>query len=81
MKNKNEKISYLENPTLRKILGWMGYSGYYKINIYKNVQQPGTLWYHDHAMGVTSFNVRLGLHSYYIIRNSTIEDALPSGEY
>lgn len=59
----------------------MGYSGYYKINIYKNAQQPGTLWYHDHAMGVTSFNVRLGLHSYYIIRDKKIESALPLGEY
>ena len=43
-----------------------------KVNMYPNKQQPGTLWYHDHAMGVTSMNVRLGLTSFYVIRNSTV---------
>ena len=40
-----------------------------KLNIYKNTQLPGTLWYHDHAMGVTRLNVAAGLHSFYIIRD------------
>lgn len=50
-----------------------------KVNVYKNVQQPGTLWYHDHSMGVTGLNVMLGLHSFYVIRNKKAEKDLPSG--
>ena len=52
----------------------------YKINVYPNVQQPGTLWYHDHAMSVTKANVALGLHGFYLIRNKTIDGCLPNGK-
>ena len=32
-------------------------------------------------MGTTSLNVRLGLHAFYLIRNSTVEAGLPTGEF
>jgi spore coat protein A len=49
---------------------------------YPNHQLPSTLWYHDHALGITRLNVIMGLAGFYIIRDS-VENALglPSGEY
>ncbi|KAJ8758539.1 hypothetical protein K2173_000260 [Erythroxylum novogranatense] len=44
---------------------------------YDNKQQPGNLWYHDHAMGLTRVNLLAGLFGSYIIRHPTIE--LPLG--
>ena len=40
------------------------------------------LWYHDHAMGITRFNVYAGLAGLYVVRDDE-EDALglPSGPY
>lgn len=52
-----------------------------KLNFYPNSQLPGSLWYHDHAMASTGFNVKHGLAGMYILRNSTYEGSLPSGEY
>lgn len=51
-------------------------------NEYSNDQQAATLWYHDHAMGITRLNVYAGLASFYIIRDDA-EDALglPAGEF
>ncbi|RZC58151.1 hypothetical protein C5167_005453 [Papaver somniferum] len=48
---------------------------------YNNHQQPGNLWYHDHAMGLTRVNILAGLFGSYIIRHPEIEDPLrlPSG--
>ncbi|KAK4484179.1 hypothetical protein RD792_011400 [Penstemon davidsonii] len=40
---------------------------------YHNVQHPGTLWYHDHAMGLTRVNILAGLCGAYIIRHPEIE--------
>jgi FtsP/CotA-like multicopper oxidase with cupredoxin domain len=50
---------------------------------YPNLQQEATLWYHDHAMGLTRINVFSGLAGFYILRdpNSTIAPLLPSGPY
>ena len=50
--------------------------------VYPNDQQAGTLWYHDHAMGVTRLNVMMGLAGFYLMRDP-VESALslPSGEY
>jgi FtsP/CotA-like multicopper oxidase with cupredoxin domain len=47
---------------------------------YPNNQQAGTLWYHDHALGLTRLNVYMGLAGLYVLRDS-VEDALglPSG--
>lgn len=42
---------------------------------YPNDQQATTLWYHDHALGLTRLNVYMGLAGFYLIRDSA-EDAL-----
>ena len=49
---------------------------------YPNIQQAATLWYHDHALGLTRLNVYMGLAGFYLIRDAA-EDALglPSGAY
>jgi spore coat protein A len=36
---------------------------------YRNDQQAATLWYHDHAMGVTRLNAYAGMAGFYIVRN------------
>lgn len=36
---------------------------------YANDQQAATLWYHDHAMGLTRANVYAGLAGYYLLRD------------
>ena len=43
---------------------------------YDNDQQAATLWYHDHALGVTRLNVYAGLAGYYILR-----DAVDTGQF
>ncbi|VFQ80614.1 unnamed protein product [Cuscuta campestris] len=47
-----------------------------KMYHYHNIQQPGTLWYHDHAMGLTRVNLLAGLCGAYIIRQPDIENPL-----
>ncbi|XP_044487845.1 multicopper oxidase LPR1-like [Mangifera indica] len=49
---------------------------------YRNLQQPGNLWYHDHAMGLTRVNLLAGLLGAYIIRDRQVEAplGLPCGE-
>lgn len=56
--------------------------------LYDNIDlSPGadgeTLWYHDHAVGVTANNVYAGLAGMYILRNPEFEHDLnlPSGPY
>jgi len=44
-----------------------------------NKQLPGNLFYHDHAMKSTKYNVANGLSGLYILYNKTAEAALPSG--
>lgn len=48
---------------------------------YHNVQHPGNLWYHDHAMGLTRVNLLAGLIGAYTIRHPQLENVLdlPSG--
>lgn len=48
---------------------------------YVNVQHPGNLWYHDHALGLTRENLLAGLVGAYIIRSPAVETPLnlPSG--
>jgi spore coat protein A, manganese oxidase len=36
---------------------------------YPHDQQAGTLWYHDHALGITRLNVYAGLAGFYLIRD------------
>jgi spore coat protein A len=49
---------------------------------YPNEQLPATLWYHDHALGITRLNVYAGMAGFYLLRDD-FEDALglPSGEF
>jgi FtsP/CotA-like multicopper oxidase with cupredoxin domain len=53
-----------------------------QLSEYPNNQPATTLWYHDHAMDVTRFNVSAGLLGMYLIRDEE-EDALglPSGDH
>ncbi|KAJ1684887.1 hypothetical protein LUZ63_016277 [Rhynchospora breviuscula] len=50
--------------------------------MYPNIQCPGNLWYHDHALGLTRANLLAGLIGAYVIRNATVEApfGLPSGD-
>jgi spore coat protein A len=50
--------------------------------VYPNNQDAATLWFHDHALGITRLNVYMGLAGFYLIRDP-VEGALglPSGEY
>jgi spore coat protein A, manganese oxidase len=52
------------------------------IYTYPNDQPAATIWYHDHALGITRLNVMMGMAGFYILRDD--EEAalnLPSGEY
>jgi len=52
------------------------------IYTYDNSQEPGTLWFHDHALGATSSNVYAGLAGFYFLRDPSSEPKkLPSGPY
>jgi len=55
---------------------------------YPNQQPPTTLWYHDHALGITRINVMSGLAGFYLLRDSweftpgaTGKRPLPFGVY
>jgi spore coat protein A len=49
---------------------------------YTNHQAGGTLWYHDHAIGITRLNVYSGLAGFYLIRDFLEERLnLPKGPY
>ncbi|MFS0824588.1 multicopper oxidase family protein [Bacillus sp. 1P02SD] len=49
---------------------------------YPNCQRATTLWYHDHALGITRLNVYAGLAGFYILRDEEEEELhLPSGKF
>ncbi len=49
---------------------------------YNNTQEPGTLWFHDHALGATRTGVYSGLEAFYLLRDAAKEPShLPSGPY
>ena len=57
-----------------------------KIYHYDNDQEAATLWYHDHALGITRLNVYAGLAGFYLLRDDNEldlidEGVLPGGEY
>ncbi|MCI0329610.1 MAG: multicopper oxidase domain-containing protein [candidate division Zixibacteria bacterium] len=58
--------------------GWV-----HDVYTYHNNQEPTTLWYHDHAMGITRLNVYAGLAGFYLLRDPAFEGPLnlPSGAY
>jgi spore coat protein A, manganese oxidase len=54
----------------------------HEVYYYPNCQRPTTLWYHDHAIGITRLNVYAGLAGFYLIRDQQEKDLnLPSGKY
>ena len=49
---------------------------------YPNNQAAATLWYHDHAVGITRLNVYAGLSGFYLLRDDEERGmGLPSGDY
>jgi FtsP/CotA-like multicopper oxidase with cupredoxin domain len=50
---------------------------------YPNEQQAATLWYHDHALGITRLNVMSGLAGFYHLRSpdDQVAGLLPNGEF
>lgn len=48
-----------------------------QVYTYGNTQQAGTLWYHDHALGITRLNVYAGLAGFYLVRD-TIDTGKPN---
>ncbi|MDH3217348.1 MAG: multicopper oxidase domain-containing protein [Candidatus Krumholzibacteria bacterium] len=57
-----------------------------KTHRYDNDQEAATLWYHDHALGITRLNVYAGLAGFYLLRDKnetqlTKNDVLPRGPH
>ncbi|MGE3110132.1 MAG: multicopper oxidase domain-containing protein [Phycisphaerales bacterium] len=51
-------------------------------DVHPNTQLPATLWYHDHALGLTRLNVYMGIAGFYLLRDPFEQSlSLPSGEY
>jgi spore coat protein A len=49
---------------------------------YSNDQPAATLWYHDHAVGITRLNVYAGLSGFYLLRDDVERNMeLPAGDY
>jgi FtsP/CotA-like multicopper oxidase with cupredoxin domain len=53
---------------------------------YPNQQNPTTLWYHDHSLGITRLNIQAGLLGMYILRDpkNPLDSnctPLPTGKY
>ncbi|MGW4353462.1 multicopper oxidase family protein [Nocardia sp. NPDC004582] len=67
------------------LIGWRNGGG--PTFTYGNRQEAATLWYHDHAMGITRLNIQAGLAGMYYLRDEfdTGRDdnplGLPSGEF
>jgi spore coat protein A, manganese oxidase len=53
--------------------------------VYPNVQEPATLWFHDHALGATRLNVYAGLAAFYLLRgpgdSGPAATPFPAGPY
>lgn len=49
---------------------------------YANDQSGATLWYHDHAVGITRLNVYAGLSGFYLLRDDVERSMdLPAGDF
>ena len=49
---------------------------------YPNMQRAASLWYHDHAVGITRLNVYAGLSGFYLLRDEEERNLdLPAGDY
>jgi spore coat protein A, manganese oxidase len=57
---------------------------YFRKQVYRydNCERACTLWYHDHALGITRLNVYAGLAGFFLIRDQRERILnLPSGKY
>jgi spore coat protein A len=62
--------------------GLGGPAGNSFVTTYPNNQRAATMWYHDHAMGVTRLNVYAGMAGFYLNRDpQELALNLPSGKY
>jgi len=52
-----------------------GHGALTNVYYYPNTQEAATLWFHDHALGVTRLNVYAGLAGFYFLREDA-EDVL-----
>ncbi len=75
-------------PEAWDTLGYKKKGAYYvkKDHLYDNTQEGATLWYHDHALGITRLNVYAGLAGFYLLRDDNelglIEEGiLPAEDY
>lgn len=57
--------------------------GQYKDYYYPNAQPQRTLWYHDHAVGITAVNAYYGQAGFYILNDPVVNAQLqlPEGKY
>jgi spore coat protein A len=46
---------------------------------YDNDQEAATLWYHDHALGITRLNVYAGLAGFYLLRDDNETNLIDTG--
>lgn len=72
------------NPNAWFTPGFMQKGSYWSQQVYNypNDQEASTMWYHDHALGITRLNVYAGLAGYYIVRDEWEDNLnLPSGNY
>jgi spore coat protein A len=54
--------------------------GQWTLDTYQNNQPAALLWYHDHVMGITRFNLNAGLAGLWIVRETRERDLeLPEG--
>ena len=51
-----------------------GIDGTDSVYFYPNTQEPATLWWHDHALGVTRLNVYAGLAGFYFLKSKEEDD-------
>lgn len=57
-------------------------SGHSALFHYPGAQDAASLWYHDHAMGITRLNIYAGLYGAFNVRDAEEQAlGLPSGEY
>jgi spore coat protein A len=62
--------------------GLGGPAGNSLVNDYPNDQRASTMWYHDHAMGITRLNVYAGMAGFYLNRDDDeLALNLPAGKY
>ena len=55
--------------------------GHAAVYHYPNAQDAATLWYHDHAMGITRLNIYAGLLGAFIVRDADEQAlGLPTGD-